>query len=114
AFVSTLDLLPTFARLVETPAPVNLDGFDQLDLILGKADARSPRRTLFSLYGYKARRLESMREGRWKLHLLPKPMLFDLQTDVGEKTDVSAQHPDIVEKLTQAEKTIRDATLGSP
>jgi arylsulfatase A len=114
AFVSTLDLLPTFARLVETPAPANLDGFDQLDLILGKADARSPRRTLFSLYGYKARRLESMREGRWKLHLLPKPMLFDLQTDVAEKTDVSAQHPDIVEKLTQAEKAIRDATLGSP
>ncbi len=114
AFVSTLDLLPTFTHLVETAAPANLDGFDQLDLLLGIANAKSPRSTLFSLYGYKARRLESMREGRWKLHLLPKPMLFDLQTDVAEKTDVSAEHPDIVEKLTQAEKAIRDATLASP
>lgn len=114
AFVSTLDLLPTFARLVETPAPDSLDGFDQLDLILGRPDAKSPRRTLFSLYGYKERRLESMREGRWKLHLHPKPMLFDLQSDLAEKNDVSAQHPDIVEKLTQAEKTIRDTTLSTP
>ncbi|MDZ4403868.1 sulfatase [Prosthecobacter sp.] len=110
-FVSTLDLLPTFGHLVETPPPANLDGLDQLDLFLN-AEAKSRRTTLFSLYGYKERRLESMREGRWKLHLNPKPMLFDLQADVCEMTDVSTQHPEIVQKLTEAAKAIREATLG--
>lgn len=110
-FVSTLDLLPTFAHLVETPAPANLDGLDQLGLLLDP-QAKSRRTTLYSLYGYKERRLESMREGRWKLHLNPKPQLFDLQTDLGETTDASAQHPDIVQKLTEAAKSIREATVG--
>jgi len=112
-FVSTLDLLPTFARLCETPAPTNLDGLDQLDLLLDP-QAKSPRTTLYSLYGLKLKRLESMREGRWKLHLLPKPMLFDLQSDVAEQHDIASQHPEIVEKLTQAERKLRDATLGTP
>jgi len=110
-FVSTLDLLPTFARLVETPPPANLDGLDQLDLMLDP-QAKSRRTTLYSLYGLKLKRLESMREDRWKLHLRPTTQLFDLQADLSETTDVSAQHPVIVQKLTEAVKGIRAATLG--
>lgn len=104
--VSTLDLLPTFAHLVETPAPASLDGFDQLELFR-EANARSRRSTLFSLYGLSQRRLESMREGRWKLHLTPKTQLFDLQADLGETNDVSAQHSEIVQRLTKMAKDIR-------
>jgi arylsulfatase A-like enzyme len=106
---STLDLLPTFARLVGTPTPANLDGLDQLDLLLDP-QARSRRTTLYSLYGLKNRRHESMREGRWKLHLTPKPMLFDLQSDLAEQHDLSAQQPDIVEKLTRMAKSIHEST----
>jgi arylsulfatase A-like enzyme len=109
--LSTLDLLPTLAHLVETPAPASLDGFDQLD-VFHEVNARSRRSTLFSLYGYNQRRLESMREGRWKLHLTPRTQLFDLQTDLGETKDVSAQHPEIVQKLTEREQGIRKDTLG--
>ncbi|MDP1590420.1 MAG: sulfatase [Prosthecobacter sp.] len=105
-FVSTLDLLPTFARLVETTPPANLDGLDQLDLLLDP-QAKSRRTTLYSLYGLNLKRLESMREGRWKLHLSPKPQLFDLQADVSETTDVSTQHPEIVQKLTEAAQVIQ-------
>jgi arylsulfatase A len=110
-FVSTLDLLPTFARLCETTAPADLDGIDQFDLFLN-AEAKSRRSTLYSLYGLKLKRLESMREGRWKLHLRPTNQLFDLQADLSETTDVSAQHPEIVQKLTEAAKSIREATVG--
>lgn len=109
--LSTLDLLPTFARLVETPPPASLDGFDQLD-VFREVNARSRRSTLFSLYGYNQRRLESMREGRWKLHLTPRTQLFDLQTDLGETKDVSAQHPEIVQRLTETAQGIRKDTLG--
>lgn len=109
--LSTLDLLPTLARLVETPPPASLDGFDQLD-VFREVNARSRRSTLFSLYGYNQRRLESMREGRWKLHLTPRTQLFDLQTDLGETKDVSAQHPEIVQRLTERAQGIRKDTLG--
>ncbi|GEP45901.1 sulfatase family protein [Brevifollis gellanilyticus] len=109
--LSTLDLLPTFAHLVDTSAPTNLDGLDQLDLFLDPK-AKSRRTTLFSLYGLNQRRLESMREGRWKLHVTPTTQLFDLQTDLGETKDVSAQHPEIVQKLIEKALSIRKDTLG--
>lgn len=106
-FVSTLDVLPTFARLVRTPPPAHLDGFDQLDVLLGRPGAKSPRTTLYSLYGYGKNRFESMREGRWKLHLGAPPKLFDLGSDRGEVTDVAAQHPDVVQRLQALAEQIR-------
>lgn len=112
--VSTLDLLPTFARLVEVTPPAGGDGFDQSAVLLGEAGAKSARHTLYSLYGLKERRLESMREGRWKLHLQPKPQLFDLETDLGETNDVAAQHAQMVERLTRTAKAIREETQRRP
>lgn len=109
--LSTLDLLPTFAHLVETPVPANLDGLDQLDLFLDPKE-KSRRTTLHSLYGLNQRRLESMREGRWKLHLNSMTQLYDLQTDLGETSNVATQHPDIVQKLTESATSIRKDTLG--
>ena len=39
------------------------------------------------------------------------PKLYNLQTDIGERTDVAAQHPDVVERL-QALVAKMDADLG--
>jgi len=106
-FITTLDVLPTFARLAGTPLPAHLDGFDQLDVVLGRPGAKSPRTTLYSLYGYKERRLESMREGRWKLHLSTPPRLYDLSRDLAESTDVASQHPEIVQRLLKLADKVR-------
>ena len=103
-FVSTLDLLPAFARLAGKEPPANLDGFDISPVLLGEKDARSPRTTLYSLYGYGKNRFESMREGSWKLHLGTPPRLYDLRSDLAETTDVAAQHPEIVERLLKLGK----------
>lgn len=114
-FITTLDLLPTFARLAgaELPKDRPLDGFDVSPVLLGEAGARSPRTTLYSLYGLNAKRQESMREGRWKLHLTTPPQLFDLTVDPGEATDVAAKHPEVVERLTGLAKAVRTETLGA-
>jgi hypothetical protein len=105
-FITTLDLLPAFARLAGTTPPKNLDGFDISPVLLGEKGARSPRTTLYSLYGYGKSRFESMREGRWKLHLGAPPMLYDLRNDLSETTDIAAQHPDVVQRLSRlAERT---------
>jgi arylsulfatase A-like enzyme len=110
-FVSTLDLFPTFATLAGASLPeAELDGYDVSPLLLGNEGARSPRTTLFSLYGYKERRLESMREGRWKLVFGKESGLYDLKTDPAETTDLVAEHPDIVQKLTGLAGAVRRET----
>jgi arylsulfatase A-like enzyme len=101
-FMSTLDVLPTLAAILRTQPPASrvLDGYDMSGVLLGRTGARSPRTTLYSLYGYQANRHEAMREGQWKLHLADPPELYDLRTDPAETTNVASEHTDVVERLT--------------
>jgi arylsulfatase A-like enzyme len=110
-FVSTLDVLPTLARLTGSRnVPAQLDGFDVSPVLLGEKGARSPRQNLYSLYGLRQNRLESFREGRWKLHLAATPELYDLAPDAGEAKNVAADHPEIVERLAARARETRAAT----
>jgi len=112
-FVSTLDLLPTFAGLSGAEFKHIVDGYDVSAVLLGKDGARSPRTTLYSLYGYKTNRQESFREGHWKLHLTAPPQLFDLSQNLAEAPDVAAQHGDLVQRLSAAAIRVRDETLST-
>jgi arylsulfatase A-like enzyme len=113
-FIATLDLLPTFARLAGNSAlPRDLDGHDISPVLLGEPGAASPRTTLFSLYGFRANRRESMREGNWKLHLGPTPELYDLAADPTESRNVAAEHPARVAHLSALGLRIREST-GAP
>lgn len=49
--------------------------------------------------------------GRYKNLKLDKPVLFHLAKDIGEGTDVSAEHPDVVEKPLKFADKMR-ADLG--
>jgi arylsulfatase A-like enzyme len=109
-FICTLDLLPTFAALSGKSVGHPVDGFDVSSVLLGEAGAKSPRTSLYSLYGYKERRLESIREGRWKLHLTTPPELYDLGNDVSETTNLAAQHTDVVKRLNAAARQAREST----
>jgi len=116
-FVTGLDLLPTLAELCggALPAEQAVDGASFAPLLLGREGARSPRRSLFALYGLNKRRLQSMRDGPWKLHLDPAPQLYNLDADLGETSDVASAHGNIVARLTALAEGIRAATLrGEP
>jgi arylsulfatase A-like enzyme len=113
-FITTLDLLPTFAALSGKSVSHAVDGFDVTPVLLGEAGAKSPRTSLYSLYGYKERRLESFREGRWKLHLTTPPELYDLGADLSESRNLGAEHGDIVSRLTQRAEAIRQETKALP
>ncbi len=118
---STMDFLPTLARLAgaEVPADRVIDGHDMTDLLHGVKDARSQTE---AFYYFQHTHLQAVRSAKWKLHLVrpaeppwgpkwarhidPKdvievksPMLFDLSTDIGETTDVATSHPDVVQRL---------------
>lgn len=109
---STLDLLPTLARLAAAKAPDDriIDGKDIWPLMAGREGAKSPHEVF---YYYQMDQLQAVRSGRWKLYLPLKvkkrnwgkgtsntPMkLYDLKADIGEKNDVADRHPDVVKRL---------------
>jgi arylsulfatase A-like enzyme len=104
---STMDILPTFARLAGTEAPKDriIDGIDIWPLLSGQAGAKG-RETFFY---YDGDSLQAVRSGKWKLMVVERerktitrldpPRLYDLEKDISETTDVAAQNPEVVKRL---------------
>lgn len=129
---STIDLLPTIAKLAGTNAPADriIDGRDLWPLMSGQPGARSPHEALYFYWG---QGLEAVRAGNWKLHFphdyahlavssgggLPgrytRPRtglaLYNLEKDIREENDVAAQHPAVVARLQALAERAR-ADLG--
>jgi arylsulfatase len=129
---SMMDVVPTVTKLCGAPAPKKpVDGLDAWPLFTGAA-AKLDREPL--LY-FDTTHLQCARQGQWKLHvsrynhrgyspapadgnknlLLPKPELYNLETDPDESFDVADMHPEIVSQMlasieTQM-KTFPDAIL---
>jgi arylsulfatase A-like enzyme len=111
AVAATIDLLPTFVSLAggTVPATPVIDGRDITSILLGQSK-ESAREAHYYFSGYD---LQAVRQGRWKLALSPQPegnnkkggkvaaglRLYDLDAEIGEQTDVAAQHPEVVAKL---------------
>lgn len=110
ALASTIDILPTIAALTGAPLPKDrtIDGIDISALLTGGAKSARNEFLYYAMTG----RIEGIREGDWKLLVkqpggktdpktAPKPtvMLFNLATDLGEKTNLATEKPDLVERL---------------
>ncbi|MFA6544265.1 MAG: sulfatase [Limisphaerales bacterium] len=123
--VSTMDLLPTFARLASVPPPARpVDGHDIRPLLFAETGAKSPWDAKGFAY-YEMEQLQAIRAGEWKLYLpltnkftslgrktAPvKLQLFDVLRDVSEAREVSAQHPDVVQRLLGLADAVR-ADIG--
>ncbi len=106
ALVTSMDLMPTLARLAGAAPPQDriIDGQDIRPILTGAADAESPHDVF---YYYHVDQLQAVRSGRWKLHL-PKghhPLkLFDLKKDVAETENIASRHPGIVKRLRRLAK----------
>jgi arylsulfatase A-like enzyme len=118
---SMMDLFATALALAGAVPPADrpIDGVDIRPLLSGTGP--SPRRELLHFLGT---RLEAVREGRWKLRApdLVEPRegrrrddgleLFDLEADPGERFNVAAAHPELVERLGR--RMAAHAAPGSP
>lgn len=97
----TMDLHATFlaAAGVTAAAPKPLDGIDLLPLITG--EAKPIDRTFFWRIDRTNRKQRAIRQGQWKYINDGNTMdlLFDLSTDIGERTNLGYQHPEILEDL---------------
>jgi arylsulfatase A-like enzyme len=100
--VSNMDILPTFAGLAGASVPKDrrIDGVDCWGAMSGAGKGRRE-----SLFYYQNRRLQAVRAGRWKLHVDRQdvkeelPLLYDLDADIGERTNVAKEHPEVVKRL---------------
>ena len=109
--ISSIDLFPTLAKISggKVPNDRSIDGIEAWDYFSGKSET-SPRDTYF--YNKNV-----VRHGKWKLflpgdyvELNPEKLnnrpvkyenvrLYNLDTDIAETTDVSADHPETVAAL---------------
>jgi arylsulfatase A len=131
---STIDIFPTVAKLIgaQVPTERKIDGKDIWPLMSAAPDATSPHDVLYCYYD---RQLRAVRDPQFKLvfpheyrsldgkpagrdgvpanykQLKTKQVLYDLKNDVGETTDVSPDHPDVVARLERAGEVAR-AALG--
>ena len=105
---TSMDLLPTLARLAGTTEPDDriIDGRDIRPLLTDQPGATTPHDAFF-YYGSGTRSLDAVRAGRWKLHL-DKDHLYDLEADVGETTNLFERHPDVVRELRDRADACRD------
>ncbi len=115
AVAGTIDLLPTAVTLAggKVPDQPVIDGRDISPLLFGKT-TQSQREAHYYFSGYN---LQAVRQGPWKLAIAPQPgtgskdantdasgnalRLYNLDTEIGEQSNVAAQHPDIVARLQQ-------------
>ena len=119
-----VDLLPTVCGLlgVDRPANVHLDGVDLTPLLTGREDEFERPQPLF-WHLHKARPIVALRDGRYSLvadpdyelsrenkfdeSLIPAVRsggytnyrLYDLSADPSQTTDLSAERPDVLERL---------------
>ncbi|TWU54321.1 Arylsulfatase [Rubripirellula tenax] len=97
--MTTMDLLPTFAKLAGAAIPTDrvIDGKDIWPTLIG--DAQTPHKAFFYHGGNK---LQAVRSGKWKLHVNKgKPaQLYDLKNDIGEKKNVIESNPEVTQKLS--------------
>lgn len=118
---STLDLLPTLAALAGTQPPGDrmIDGHNIWSLMSGQPGSKSPYE---AFYFYHGEQLQAVRAGKWKLYLplaakqigfgprteVSPAMLYDLEADLSETTNVAQQHPEIIRRLQSLAEIARE------
>ncbi len=127
---TTMDLLPTFAKLAGGNIPQDriIDGHDIRPLIRGEPNAKTPYK---AFYYYAMNQLQAVRSGPWKLFVpledfsrhphfknsdKATTLLFNVVTDIRSQQNVATQHPEIVKQLTelanQARQDLGDVSLS--
>jgi arylsulfatase A-like enzyme len=120
----SIDLFPTIARLAGADLPRHpIDGLDVWPILTGQPGAKNPHDAYWYYFGDELQAVVDG-DGRWKLQLphhyrsvapgpggrggipkkyrqvaITKPELYDLESDIGETTDLAGREPELVARL---------------
>ena len=117
-FATAMDVFPTISELVGVELPIDrvYDGISLTPLMDGK---KLPRESEEPFYYYNSENLQAVKKGKWKLHFprtkaqapfwdkgepffkISKPILYNIDVDINERTNVADRYPDIVAELSQ-------------
>ena len=103
--VTSLDVLPTClaAAGVRVPADKPVDGVNLIPYLIGKQKTPPHAALYWKAISERAQKKPwaAVRAGQWKLHLSGNRNLelYDLNADIGERTDLARKHPEIAKKL---------------
>jgi uncharacterized sulfatase len=96
------DLMATAAELAGVDAPPQIDSVSFAPTITGQADEQKEHPYLYWEF-YERGGKQAVRRQNWKAVRMPmlkgKTRLYDLNEDLGETTDIAAEHPELVAKL---------------
>ena len=121
AIFATIDFMPTFAELTgyTIPGDRRIDGINQTDLLLGKQESGRDH-----FYFQRA----GIRAGKWK-YLKPAAFfhnyaveddrtkvdeLYDLENDLGERTNLASKHPEKVAELKELMSAVEQSDRLRP
>jgi uncharacterized sulfatase len=104
------DLLATWAEMGGAKTPPNLDSLSVMPTLLGRG-AQSKHDYLYWEFYEQGVSQAVLLEGHWKAIRLKTPTapieLYDLTSNLAEKPDVAAQHPELVGRAARLFKTAR-------
>lgn len=109
--VAGFDLFTTFAHIggAEIPTDRIIDGKDVLAVLKSEPGAKSPHE---ALYYYQNFELVAVRGPTWKLLFPdkqnPKPELYDVKGDIGEKSDQLTAKPEVADQLRKVAAEARE------
>lgn len=113
------DMMPTFASLAGVKPPQNIDGISILPTLLGNGMQQQHAYLYWEFHENGGR--QAVRMGKWKgvkYNAAVNPgspiELYDLDTDVSEKNNVAAQHPDIIKQIANILKQARVENADFP
>lgn len=109
------DFLPTAADLAGAKSPANGDGVSVASALLGKGNLRERPALYWEFHegGFK----QAVRMGDWKgIRLKPgdELQIFDLKTDIGEKSNVAAAQPEVAARMEAYLKSARTESTEFP
>ena len=121
------DFLPTALELAGATPPAGVDGVSVVPTLLGEGEQAKHEYLYWELPRYDGATdtfadeipAQGLRMGKWKA-VRPEPdgalELYDLEADLGETTDVSAEHPDVMVRIVQhlAVARVPPRTQGEP
>ena len=104
------DFLPTACELAGVEPPADIDGISLVPTLLGQPEKQRHHEFLYWEFHEGSCSTQAVRMGHWKA-VLDSPsgpiQLFDLRTDIAEKHDVAAEHPEVVAKIRDYLKSAR-------
>ena len=98
------DVMPTLCQLAGAPAPDSTDGISFVPTLLGRGKQKTHKYLYWEFPAYTGQ--QAVRMDNWKairdsiFKGNRNIKLYDLNTDLQELHDVSADHPDIVEEMS--------------